>query len=111
MAAEVSASEVRAWARENGFEVSPRGRVPAEVQAAWQAAHAKPRRQRRAASPAASPAEPGLAERVAALEADVARLKAVEERVLALEDQVDSLTARLAEAAGTRRRGRRLRRG
>ena len=34
-----NASEIRAWARENGFEVSERGRVSAEVRAAYAAAH------------------------------------------------------------------------
>lgn len=32
-------SEVRAWARENGFQVSDRGRVSSEVRAAYEAAH------------------------------------------------------------------------
>ena len=34
-----NASEIRAWARENGFEVSERGRVSAEVRQAYAAAH------------------------------------------------------------------------
>ena len=96
MAAEVSTSELRAWARENGHAVSSRGRIPDTVRAAYDEAHAPARRRRRAAGD----------QRLAALEAEVARLTSVEERVLALEDQVDSLTARLAEAAGTRRRSR-----
>jgi hypothetical protein len=33
-----SAADIRAWARENGYEVSERGRVPAEVRAAYEAA-------------------------------------------------------------------------
>ena len=32
-------SEIRAWARENGFDVSERGRVSAEVRSAYAAAH------------------------------------------------------------------------
>jgi hypothetical protein len=32
-------SDVRAWARANGFTVSDRGRVPSEVVAAYEAAH------------------------------------------------------------------------
>src|SRR5690554_3997969 len=32
-------SAVRAWARENGYQVSERGRVPAAVQEAYDAAH------------------------------------------------------------------------
>ncbi len=34
-----SASEIRAWARENGYDVSERGRVSEEVRAAYEAAH------------------------------------------------------------------------
>jgi len=34
-----SASEVRDWARSHGLEVSTRGRVPAELLAAFEAAH------------------------------------------------------------------------
>ena len=34
-----SARELRDWARSNGFEVSDRGRVPAEVREAFEAAH------------------------------------------------------------------------
>ena len=34
-----STREVRDWARSNGYEVSERGRVPAEVKAAYEAAH------------------------------------------------------------------------
>ena len=30
---------VRAWARESGYEVNDRGRVPAEIVAAYEAAH------------------------------------------------------------------------
>lgn len=32
-------SEIREWARANGYEVSERGRVPAEVKMAYEAAH------------------------------------------------------------------------
>ncbi|HEY6793715.1 MAG TPA: Lsr2 family protein [Kineosporiaceae bacterium] len=32
-------SELRAWARENGYQVSDRGRVSSEVRAAYEAAH------------------------------------------------------------------------
>ena len=34
-----SARELRDWARSNGYEVSDRGRVPAEVREAFAAAH------------------------------------------------------------------------
>ncbi len=35
-----SATEIRAWANENGYKVSTRGRVPAEVREAYERAHA-----------------------------------------------------------------------
>lgn len=34
-----SAADIRAWARDNDYEVSERGRVPAEVRQAYDAAH------------------------------------------------------------------------
>lgn len=34
-----SAGDVREWARQNGYELSDRGRVPAEVRQAYDAAH------------------------------------------------------------------------
>jgi hypothetical protein len=38
-AAGAAPSEIRAWARENGFDVPERGRVAAEVREAYAAAH------------------------------------------------------------------------
>ncbi|MFD8018912.1 Lsr2 family protein [Streptomyces lavendulae] len=35
-----SAEELRAWAQKNGYEVAPRGRVPASIREAYTAAHA-----------------------------------------------------------------------
>lgn len=35
-------SDARKWARQNGFEVGARGRIGADVIAAFEAAHAKP---------------------------------------------------------------------
>lgn len=35
----IDMSDVRAWARENGYQVSDRGRVSGEVRAAYEAAH------------------------------------------------------------------------
>ncbi|MGN6599632.1 MAG: histone-like nucleoid-structuring protein Lsr2 [Actinomycetes bacterium] len=34
-----STSDIRAWARENGYDVSERGRISAEVREAYEAAH------------------------------------------------------------------------
>ena len=39
-APQATTAEIRAWARENGHRVSDRGRMPAEVVAAYEAAHA-----------------------------------------------------------------------
>lgn len=38
-AATGSTSDIRAWARENGYEVSERGRISAEIREAYEAAH------------------------------------------------------------------------
>ncbi|MEU6669249.1 Lsr2 family protein [Streptomyces sp. NPDC046727] len=38
-AAGPSAEEIRAWARENGYEVNDRGRVPKEIREAFDASH------------------------------------------------------------------------
>jgi hypothetical protein len=38
-AAKASLADVREWARENGYQVSDRGRVAAEVMEAYQNAH------------------------------------------------------------------------
>lgn len=38
-AASGSATDVRVWAREQGMEVSERGRIPADVRQAYEAAH------------------------------------------------------------------------
>jgi hypothetical protein len=37
--AQADLGDVRAWARENGFQVSDRGRVSGEIKAAYEAAH------------------------------------------------------------------------
>lgn len=51
--AEISGAEIRAWARANGHVVADRGRIPADVVAAYAAAHRKAPRARKA--PAAVP--------------------------------------------------------
>ncbi|GAA2182999.1 Lsr2 family protein [Brooklawnia cerclae] len=35
-----TATQIRAWAADNGFDVSARGRVPANIRAAYERAHA-----------------------------------------------------------------------
>jgi hypothetical protein len=37
--ASTSTSDIRAWAQSQGYEVSSRGRVPAEIRAAYERAH------------------------------------------------------------------------
>jgi len=34
-----NAAEIRSWARDNGYEVPDRGRIPADINAAYAAAH------------------------------------------------------------------------
>ena len=48
-AAAPSTAELRAWARNNGFEVSDRGRIPADVLRAFAAAEVRPSEDRSAA--------------------------------------------------------------
>jgi hypothetical protein len=40
-ASAVNTTEIRTWARENGFDIKDRGRVPADLVAKWQAATGK----------------------------------------------------------------------
>ncbi len=56
-----NSSAVRAWAKQNGVPVSPRGRVPQDVMAQYNSAQQAP-----AAQPAPAPAESGIAEPVPA---------------------------------------------
>jgi hypothetical protein len=49
---------VRAWARDNGYVVSDRGRIPLEVQAAYDAAHPEAPDAEQAVAPAAAPEWP-----------------------------------------------------
>jgi hypothetical protein len=92
-------SEIRAWARARGIAVSGRGRIPADVMAAWEAARhdTAPGRSAEAPTPAFDAAE----DRLAALEE---LLTVADERLHALEDHVDALTVRMAELEGKRRR-------
>lgn len=82
MAKQASVSEVRAWAKQNGLELGDRGRLPAEVWAAWDARNSrasvlKPRVSQNGTSP------------------QVTALHRAEKRIKRLEEQVSELTARL----------------
>jgi hypothetical protein len=103
-----SPSEIRAWARARGFIVSDRGRLPADVVIAWEpaqdaAATSRSQRPIEGQAPAVDAAE----DRRSALE----ELGTVaDKRLHVLEEQVDALTARLAEVEGKRKRATILRR-
>jgi hypothetical protein len=92
-----SVSEVRGWAKENGFEVSDRGRLPAEVWAAWETrtetrAMPQPRSDSSTAADSVGPDD----------------LHEAQARIASLEEQVSGLTARIAalESRSNERRRR-----
>lgn len=73
-------SDLRAWARANGFTVADRGRIPAVVKIAWQSAQPakpSPSRRRSTSKPAQHASTPDTldtTERLDALEAQVHQL-------------------------------------
>ncbi len=84
MANKASVGEVRAWAKQQGFQLGDRGRLPAEVWDAWNASTSSaPLPQQRVSDP--EPAGATLEE-----------LQAAQTRIARLEQQVADLTARLA---------------
>ena len=88
MAKTASVSEVRAWAKEQGFQLGDRGRLPAEVWSAWEgrsAARSLPKP--RATQP----------ERESAKSQE---LRAANARIATLENVVADLSARLAAVEG-----------
>ena len=84
MAKKAAVGDVRAWAKQQGFELGDRGRLPAEVWAAWEA---------RAGSSAGPQPRPAPSADLAVSAADLAAAQA---RIDRLEQQVSDLTARLA---------------
>jgi hypothetical protein len=103
--ASASTSEIRAWARAHGFDVSDRGRLPADVRAAWEAA--------RNGAGAWTTAPDGAVRDEAAddrLSAIEELLTLVDERLHTLEDQVGALAARVTALEGKRKRAAILRR-
>ena len=87
MATSATVSEVRAWARSNGFDIGDRGRLPAEVWDAWDAAAPKATKSTNRPVPAASPPAPApelldAQQRISQLET---RLHEVCKRLAALE--------------------------
>jgi hypothetical protein len=86
-AVRASVGEVRAWAKENGFSLGDRGRLPSDVWAAWEEAHV-----RRMPAPRAA-AEPAVdRSELDGVTTEVADLRA---RVDTLQRQVDELVRRL----------------
>lgn len=91
MAKRASVSEVRAWAKEQGFELGDRGRLPADIWEAWENRSATgPMPQQRSAVDAPAVA---TADDLSALTAHVERL---EQQVTALTDRVGQLESRPA---------------
>lgn len=81
MAKTAAVSEVRAWAKGQGFDLADRGRLPTEVWAAWERrATTTPPRESRSVTPTVS----------------VEEFAAAQERLYRLERQVVELAARLA---------------
>jgi hypothetical protein len=105
--ATVSTSELRAWARNNGFPVADRGRLPAEIRDAWEAAQPPPRERRPAAraSQAAEqerPAPPPPAD--PRLDEVLGRLQDLTHEVLELRATVTRMAEQLAEQPSAARR-------
>ncbi len=109
-----STASIRQWAQGNGFAVASRGRLPAEVQAAYDKAHQqaagrptpKARTARKSAS-AAQAADSKAAESDSAGQADVILV----ERLVAVLARLEDLAARveaLERASQGKRRGLRF---
>lgn len=89
MASSAAVSEVRAWAKTNGFDIGDRGRLPAEVWDAWTAAAKPPKRRADSRPQAESAAAP-------APKVDQAQLREARERIARLEAELGQLTSRIA---------------
>ncbi len=83
MAKKAPVGEVRAWAKQQGFHLGDRGRLPAEVWAAWNAAT------NGSSVPQQRPSDPGTADATAdALQAAHARIAELEKHVAELTEQL-----------------------
>jgi hypothetical protein len=83
MANRTAVSEVRAWAKEQGFALADRGRLPAEVWTAWEGRAQSRALPRPRAEVAVAPAVP------------LEEFDAAQARIAQLEQQVGELTVRL----------------
>jgi hypothetical protein len=90
MATTATVGEVRAWAKQQGFQVADRGRLPAEVWDAWASAteDAPVPQQRLSEQPVVAAAT------AADLEAAQVRITALEQQLVALVERVSSLESR-----------------
>lgn len=108
-------SAVRAWAREHGFDVADRGRLPAEVRQAYDAAHrskaAAKQKPAKAAPAPTRPAKPAAVKPEPAPEPEPADASD-DRRLVALAEQLRALTERVAalESAAPAKPARRFRR-
>ena len=93
MAKTAAVSEVRAWAKSNGYDIGDRGRLPTEVWDAWAATQSTA--SKRGGRPSPPPAQaPDKA-------VDLTELKQAQERIGQLESRVERLTARLEKLQAT----------
>ncbi len=95
MAKKAAVSEVRAWAKDHGFELGDRGRLPAEVWAAWESHEANrpvPRQRPEAPQPSA---------------VSVEDFQAARATIAGLEKQLAELTGRVTELEGKAKERRR----
>lgn len=89
MAKRAAVSEVRAWAKEHGFAIGDRGRLPDEVWAAWESRSTSVPQQR------TSPSAPSVSlEDFAAAQAQITRL---EQQVAELAARLSALETRASE--------------
>jgi hypothetical protein len=99
-----SNSELRAWARENDFAVSDRGRIPAQVRAAWasqQSQQATPRRRR-----PAKVTEPAIDQSPDPVMPVVAESTAVQEALAVLQSDLATLAHRVQQLETDLRNGK-----
>ena len=93
MATKAPVGEVRAWAKQQGFAIGDRGRLPNEVWEAWEAAAAVVPEQRAAADDELATQLAAAVSRVEALEAQV---RALSKRLAAVETSREAPRRRFA---------------
>jgi hypothetical protein len=101
MTTTLSTSELRDWARENGFAVGDRGRLPAQVHEAWTEASRRPKARTRRSRTAPEAAAPSRVARKPATgagpgESQAKDIMALQAQVAVLTDRVGKLERKLA---------------